>query len=171
MSPRLMMLAALTALPLAACGEEAKPVEAKAAPAAFPAGEWEVTALTETLRSADKTTPATSHKVGTTEAAIKICSTGAKPVAALFADKGDNCIVENDYAKNGRINMSLQCKRPGKGQVALTLDGKYDETSFEVLVVTGTYFSGSGDYVMNQNMKGKRLGDCPAEGAATPAAG
>jgi hypothetical protein len=167
-----MMLAVVLALPLSACGaEEAKPVEAKAPPASFPAGEWEVTALTETLRSTDKTTPATGNKVGSTEPARKICSTGAKPAAELFAVASDDCKVENDYARNGRINMSLQCKRPGKGQVALTLDGKYDDKSFEVLVVTGTYFSGSGDYVMNQNMKGKRLGDCPPEGAAPPAAG
>ena len=151
---------------LGACGEAPKPVEDKAPPASFPAGEWEVTAMTETLRSADKSTPATGHKVGAAEAARKVCSTGAKPVAALFADKGDSCTMENDYARNGRLNLSQQCKRPGRGSLALAIDGKYDEDSFEVLVVTGTYFSGSGDYVMNQKLTGRRLGDCPAGGAA-----
>ncbi|MEO8141647.1 MAG: DUF3617 family protein [Sphingomicrobium sp.] len=154
---------------LVACSEAPKPVEEKAPPAAFPAGQWEVTALTEKLRSADNSTPATKHKIGAAETR-KICSpAGPKPSPTLFADQGDDCKLESDYAKNGRINMSMQCKRPGRGQVALTLDGKYDETTFEVVAVTGTYFTGSGDYALTQNIKGKRIGDCPADGA--PAAG
>ena len=84
----------------------------------------------------------------------------------LFADKGDDCKLDSDYARNGRINMSMQCKRPGQGQLAVTLDGKYDEATFEVVVVTGTYFAGSGDYALTRNMKGKRLGDCVASAAA-----
>lgn len=162
MSPRPLLLAALVALPMAGCEEPPKPVAAPAAPAIFPAGEWEVTALTEKLRSSDKSTPATDAKVG---AAVtrRICSpAGPKPAPALFAAEGDDCTLDSDYAKNGRINMSMQCKRPGKGQLALTLDGKYDSQSFEVVVVTGTYFAGSGDYALTQNMKGRRIGDCPA---------
>lgn len=168
MTARPMMLAMLLGA-LGACSEAPKPVEAKAPPATFPAGEWEVTALTEKLRSADKTTPATSHKIGVAET-TKVCSpAGPKPSPALFADRGDDCTLDSDYAKNGRINMSMQCKRAGRGQVAVTLDGKYDETTFEVVVVTGTYFTGSGDYALTQKLTGKRLGDCPAKDA--PAAG
>lgn len=166
MSPRPLILAALIALPLAACEEAPKPVAAKAPPAAFPAGEWEVIALTEQLRSTDKSVPATDRKVGVAET-TRICSpAGPKPAPALFAARGDDCTLDSDYAKNGRINMSMQCARPGKGKVALTLDGKYDAETFEVVVVTGTYFSGSGDYSLTQNMKGKRIGDCPAGAAA-----
>ena len=171
MNARHLMLA-LSLLPLAACGEEPKPVEEKVAPAAFPAGEWEVTSTTEKLTSTDKTTPATAHKVGQVET-NKVCSpAGPKPAPALFADKGDDCKLDSDYAKDGRLNMALQCMRPGRGQVAVTLDGKYDEQTFEVLVVTATQFSGSGDYSLTQKMTGKRLGDCAAgTGAAAPAAG
>lgn len=166
MTMRLTMLAriaAMTALvPLASCGEEAKPVAKKAPVAAFPAGEWEVNALTESLRSADGSTPATKHKVGVAETR-KICSPlGPKPSTALFAEQGDDCKLDSDYAKNGRINMSMQCARAGRGQVALTLDGKYDEQSFEVVAITGTYFTGSGDYALTQTLTGKRIGDCPA---------
>lgn len=163
------MIVAASLMLFAACSEAPKPVEKKAPPAAFPAGEWEVTSLTEKLRSADQTTPATKHKIGVAETR-KICSpAGPKPSPTLFADQGDDCKLDSDYAKKGRINMSMQCQRPGRGQVALTLDGKYDETTFEVVAETGTYFTGSGDYALTQNIKGKRLGDCPAEG--TPAAG
>ncbi len=151
---------------LGGCAEEAKPVEAKAAPAIFPAGEWDVTATTEKLVSTDKTTPATSHKVGAAETRTICSPAGPKPAAALFAEAGDDCAVENDYARNGKINMSLQCKRPGRGLVAVTLDGKYDDATFEVVVITGTYFNGSGDYSLTQNVKGKRIGDCPAAAKA-----
>ena len=160
------MLALLLGASLTACGEEAKPVAKKARPAAFPAGQWEVTSLTEKLASADKSTPATSHKIGVTESRTICSPAGPKPAPALFADQGDDCKLDSDYARNGRINMSMQCQRAGHGQLALTLDGKYDETTFEVVVITGTYFTGSGDYALTQNVKGKRIGDCPAEGAA-----
>jgi len=163
---RHLMIVAASAVLLAACGEAPKPVEEKVPVAAFPAGEWEVTSLTEKLRTADGSTPATKHKLGVAEIR-KICSpAGPKPSATLFADQGDDCKLDSDYARNGRINMSMQCQRPGRGQVALTLDGKYDETTFEVVAVTGTYFTGSGDYALTQNIKGKRTGDCPAGAAA-----
>ena len=45
------------------------------------------------------------------------------------------------------------------------------QTTFEVVVITGTYFAGSGDYALTQKMTGKRIGDCPPEGAAPAATG
>ncbi|MES2904342.1 MAG: DUF3617 family protein [Pseudomonadota bacterium] len=163
MSARLLIAAALLALPLSACGEDApKPTAAKAAPAAFPAGEWEVTALTEKLRSTDNSTPATGLKTGAAETR-RICSpAGPKPGAELFAAQGDDCSFDSDYARNGRLNMSLQCTRSGRGPLALSIDGTYDEQTFDVKVVTSTFFSGSGDYSLTQKMTGKRIGDCPA---------
>lgn len=167
MSGRRSMLATLLALPLAACGGDAPPPAKAKAPPVFPAGQWEVTSLTEKLASADKSTPATSHKVGVAETRTICSPAGPKPATALFVDPGDDCTADSDYAKNGRLNISYQCRRPGRGQLALTLDGKYDEQTFEVVVVTGTYFAGSGDYALTQKIKGRRLGDCPTGAAAT----
>ena len=161
------MMLAILLVPLAACDDAPAPVvEAKGPPALFVPGEYEVTALTETLKKADQFAPATKHKPGQSDVQ-KICSpAGPKPSPALFADKGDTCTATSDYAKNGRINMSFNCQRPGQGLLTLTLDGKYDEKSFEVEVATGTYFSGQGDYVLTQHLKGKRLGDCAAPAKA-----
>ena len=147
---------------LAACSEAPAPVAKKEGPPeTFPAGEYEVAALTETLKAADQFAPATKHKVGVTETS-KICSPpGPKPSIALFSDKGDACTPTSDYAKRGRINMSYNCQRPGHGLVTLTFDGNYTADGFEVAVSTGTYFSGQGDYALTQRIKGKRLGDCP----------
>ena len=154
-------------LPLAGCDDAPVPVaQEKGPPALFVPGEYEVTALTETLKAADQFAPATKHKVGQSDVQ-KICSpAGPKPTPTLFADKGDTCTATSDYARNGRINMSYNCQRPGHGLLTLTFDGKYDEKSFEVEVATGTYFSGQGDYVLTQRLRGKRLGDCAAPAKA-----
>ena len=155
-----MMLA--VSLTLAGCGGEAPaPVaENKAPPATFPAGEWEVSTLTETLKAADSATPATIHKVGATLVAKVCAAPGPKPDPALFVETGDKCSTTTAYAKNGRVNLAYKCDRPGKGMVMPVIDGKYDADTFEVATAVGSYFTGLGDYVMTQRIKGKRLGDC-----------
>ncbi len=155
-----LMIAAL--LPLSACGgETAKPAaEVKAPPATFPAGEWEVSTLTESLKSADKSTPATIHKEGATKVAKVCAAPGDKPDPALFVEAGDKCSTTTAYARNGRVNLAYNCTRPGRGMVMPTIDGKYATDTFEVAAAVGTYFKADGDYIMTQRIKGKRLGDC-----------
>lgn len=155
-----MMLAVW--LTLAGCGgETAKPAaEDKSPPATFPAGEWEVSTATETLKAADSEAPATIHKAGATKVARVCAAPGPKPDPALFVETGDKCTTTAAYARNGRVNLAYKCDRPGKGLVMPTIDGKYDSTTFEVAAAVGSYFTGSGDYVMTQRIKGKRLGDC-----------
>ena len=160
MDHRQMMPALL--LTLAACGPTAKPPapDQPAKLAAFPNGEWEVSTTTETLKSADNFAPATKAKVGATTVAKVCAAPGPKPDPALFTQAGDQCTPTSNYAKDGRLNISYNCTRPGNGLLTPTLDGNYDATTFEVAVATGTYFSGQGDYVLTQRIKGKRLGDC-----------
>ena len=159
MTYRHMMLAAL--LTLTGCSEAPAPVaEDKVPPATFPAGEWEVTTLTETLKSADKSTPATIHKAGATIVAKVCAAPGPKPDPALFIETGDKCSTTTAYARNGRVNLAYNCTRPGRGMVMPTIDGKYDANTFEVATAVGSYFKADGDYIMTQRIKGKRLGDC-----------
>lgn len=161
-------LMAAMLLPLSACGgETAKPAtEDKAPPAAFPAGEWEVSTLTESLKSADNSTPATIHKAGATKVARVCAAPGPKPDPALFVETGDKCSTTSAYARNGRLNLAYNCTRPGRGMVMPTIDGKYDAATFEVAAAVGSYFKADGDYVMTQRIKGKRLGDCTPEAKA-----
>ena len=165
---RAQMIVAI-GLTLAACGEAPAPVAADIAPpATFPAGEWEVSTRTETLKSADREAPATIHKAGATSVAKVCAAPGPKPDPALFVETGDTCTTTSAYARKGRVNLIYSCTRPGKGMVSPTIDGNYDATTFEVVAVVGSSFSGQGDYVMNQQIKGKRLGDCtPAARAAS----
>jgi hypothetical protein len=155
------------AILLAACGggEPEKPKEA-AAPATFPAGEWEVTTATESLKSTDGSTPATTHSVGATKVARVCAAPGPKPDPALFAETGDTCTAATAYARDGRVNLVYNCERPARGQVAVTVDGNYDANSFEVVSAIGSYFKADGDYSMNQRLKGKRLGECTAPTAS-----
>ena len=162
-----MMLA--VSLTLAGCGGEvpAPVAEDKAPPATFPAGEWEISTLTETLKAADAAAPATIHKAGATNVAKVCAAPGPKPDPALFVETGDKCTTTSAYARNGRVNLAYNCTRPGKGMVMPVIDGKYDADTFEVATAVGSYFTGLGDYVMTQRIKGKRLGDCaPAAKAA-----
>ncbi|MCY7281253.1 MAG: DUF3617 domain-containing protein [Sphingomonas bacterium] len=155
-------------LTLSACsGEAPAPVaEDTAPPATFPAGEWQVSTLTETLKAADKSAPATIHKAGATRVAKVCAAPGPKPDPALFVETGDKCSTTTAYAKDGRLNLAYNCDRPGKGMVMPTIDGKYDSDTFEVATAVGSYFVGLGDYVMTQRITGKRLGACVAAAVA-----
>ena len=158
-------------LALAACGSEpaAPKPEAEVKPATLPAGEWEVTANVESLQSRDDSTPAVALKAGDTTT-TRVCVADGEIAPKLFTGNDDPCTTQSAYNRKGRLNIAYQCRREGKGSYSATVDGQYKADSFEAALGTATTFSGSGDYVMNQRLTGRRLGDCPAEGAA-PAAG
>ena len=164
MNYRLLILSG--GLALAGCGEAPAPAPKKESPASFPAGEWEVTTVTQDVRSTDGSTPSTVHKAGATSVA-KLCGApGPEPDPTRFTEKGDKCSADSAYARGGRLNIAYKCDRPGKGMVMTTIDGKYDSTSFEIATAVGSYFTGAGDYALEQRIKGKRLGDCPPATAA-----
>jgi hypothetical protein len=164
---KLMMAAGLCAA-LAACGQqEAAPADngSEQLPAALNPGDYEVTTLVQSLRSTDGTPPATKAKAS---------ATGDKPIVhracvgsdgtvepVMFSEAGDECRIENAYARNGRLQLNLSCTRPGSpGQVMQSVNGKFTADGFEATVETGTYFTGAGDYQMRRQMTGKRTGDC-----------
>lgn len=170
---RKLGLTIVPALLLAACGGEAQRAGDEAAaeapvPAAFPVGEWEVTSVVERIGSTDGTTPATSAKQGDS-ATRKACAATAAELSKLFAPEGADCTAMSDYARQGRINTAYKCDIPG-GVLTPTVNGRYTADTLEVVVDSASMLSGSGDYQMSAKVTGKRLGDCPAGGAA-PAAG
>ena len=153
---------------LAACssGDAGEQKAAVAAvPAKLPAGQWEVTATVAGLRSTDKTTPAVKLKEGDTVTATGCVGADGQPPAELFAAKGDQCAAENPYVRNGRMNVQLDCTRTGAGKVMSDVSGKYTADGMTATVTTTSFFSGSGDYELRQEVTGKRVGEC----AATPA--
>ena len=156
-----MMLGAL----VAGCGSEApKPAPAEKAKA-LTAGEYEVAGEVTKLQSADKSTPATTSKMGEKTTARACVAADGKIDPALFVEAGDTCTATNTYVRSGRLSVQYQCARPGKGNVYPAVDGNFTADGFEAVVTVGTTFAGDGDYTLTRMLKAKRVGDCAA-GAA-----
>jgi hypothetical protein len=164
-----LVLAACAAL--GACGgQEAAPTNegSEQVPAALNPGAYEVTTIVESLRSTDNTTPATKAKAsaqGDKAITHRACvQTDGTVEPAMFSEAGDECRIENAYARNGRLQLNLNCTRPGApGQVLQSVNGSFAADGFQATVDTGTYFTGAGDYSMKRQLTGKRVGDCTAK--------
>ena len=166
MRGKVLMLAAIAAL--GACGgQEAAPVDngSEQVPAALNPGDYEVATIVQSLRSTDGTPPATKAKAaapGDKPLVHRACvGTDGTVEPAMFSESGDECRIENAYARNGRLQLNLSCTRPGApGQVLQSVNGKFTAEGFEATVDTGTYLTGAGDYQMRRVMTGKRTADC-----------
>ena len=82
---------------------------------------------------------------------------------AAFAEAGESCEASETYIRSGRLSMQLRCNRPGKGSITHTVDGDFKADSFTAQVISGSYFSGTGDYEMTRSLTAKRVGDCTAK--------
>ena len=158
------------ALALAACGGEKKD-EAAAAAAAIPAklasGLYEVNAEVTQLASTDNTTPATKLKQGDKQVVKACVSADGQPDPALLGEADDKCEIKNSYIRNGRMSAQMSCTREGQsGYVMPAMMGSYSAEGFEGEISTLTYFTAEGDYRLTRKVTAKRVGDCPAEGAA-----
>ena len=149
---------------LAACSSEAPPTEAAEAVKALVPGQYEVSGKIEALQSTDGTTPATKAKLGDPPVLARACvAADGTMEPMMFAEAGDDCKVENAYARNSKLNLQLSCTRKGApGQVMQTVNGSFKAESFVAEAITGTYFTGPGDYSMKRTLAGKRVGDCAA---------
>ena len=156
------ILAAIGALAVAACSGEAPPPPAPAVPARLPAGEWEVTSTVTDLRSTDKTTPATAAKIGDRATARACVAADGVPPPELFAAPGNTCTAREPYVRNGRMTVQLECTRPGSGKVMAEVSGTFTADTLKGNVGTTSFFAGSGDYHLVQDVTGRRVGECPA---------
>jgi hypothetical protein len=156
---RTMILTAAV-LALGGCGEADKP-KAKEKAAALAPGEYEVTIKVDSLKSTDKTSPATKAKAGAAGEPVRTCvPTDGKLDGKLFGEASDSCTQQSAYMSRGRMSFQFQCNRPGNGGLSQLVDGEFKAESFEAKVTTSTFFTGSGDYEMARTFTGKRVGDC-----------
>ena len=164
---RFAIAVAVPLLLLAACSEEAK-VDKRAGEAKrLQPGEYDVTAKVASLVSTDKSAPATKLKVGDTTIAKGCVSADGVPAAALFADLGDQCKVENSYVSGAILNLAVKCTRTKPpGNISAAVDGSFTADSFAAKVITDTSFYGDGDYKLVRDLTAKRVGACPPAPAA-----
>ncbi|HUG45950.1 MAG TPA: DUF3617 family protein [Sphingomicrobium sp.] len=163
----LMVGAAVAALGLAGCSEEApEPQASEAKAATLTPGLYEAAWTVTEIRSTDKTDPKTSQTVGATGTVEACIEEGPAIDLALFAEGTDQCSPSNSYTRKGRINIQMQCKRAEEaGPVMQTATGTYTDEEFQGEISTSTYFTGFGDYSMMRTVKGRRIGACPESAA------
>ena len=164
MNMRLLLTAG--ALVLAGCSGETpanQTATAEAPPASLPAGEYEVAATVASFRSTDGATPIVKVKQGDTSTSRACVGADGAPPPELFAAKGDVCTPQNAYVRNGRMNVTLNCKREGvSGSIMTEVSGSYTADSMKGSATTITSISGSGDYQMAQDFTARRVGECKA---------
>lgn len=158
---RKLIVAAAAAALVSACSEDA-PVKQEETAAAVPsAGQYEASWKVTSVRSVDKSTPATKLKQDDAGTSTGCVAADGKIDPALFAEDGDTCTVANPYVSNGRLSMDLTCKRKSQaGEVRQSVSGTFKADSIDAEVSTTTYLSGYGDYAMTRTVTAKRIGEC-----------
>ena len=158
---RNLIIAAGAAALVTACAEEAPAKKEETAPAKPAAGQYEATWTVTSLRTVDKSTPATKLKQDTTGTVSACIAADGTIDPALFAEGADVCKAANPYVSNGRLSLDLTCSRKTQaGEVRQSVTGTFTADALDTEVSTSTYFTGLGDYAMVRTMKAKRVGEC-----------
>ena len=157
-----MVIGMAGAMLLAGCGGGDAPARKEVA-AKLGAGLYEVKAEVTSLSPTDKVAAATSLKLAETVAARACVAADGAPDPALLAEAGDDCTPQSKYIRNGRMSLQLGCKR-AKGDLFVTIDGKFAADGFEGKADTVTQFTTPGNYKLTRKLSAKRVGDCPAGG-------
>ena len=163
-------IACTTVVILAACGGAAEQNKAATKAATLPTGQWALTAEVTAFTKADQGTPQIDTPVGT-RTTESVCVGAGRPPEALFAGAGYDCTYDSFYARNGRMNVTMICRREGlNGSIPTTADGQFQTDSLEYTRDMRTALSGDGDVQIRQRVTGRRTGDCtpaPAESNAS----
>ena len=155
------MIGIAGAVLLAGCGGGDAPAKKEVA-AKLGAGLYEVKAEVTSLSPTDKVPAATSLKLAETVAARACVAADGAPDPALLAEAGDECTPQSNYIRNGRMSLQLVCKR-AKGNLFVTIDGKFAADGFDGNADTVTQFTTPGNYKMTRKLTATRVGDCPAD--------
>lgn len=159
---RKLIIAAGAALFVSACSEEAPVQKKEASAASLAGGQYEASWKVASLKSVDKTTPATNLKQDASGTTLACIAADGTIDPALFAEDGDSCSAKNPYVRNGRLGLDLTCKREGtSGEVRQSVSGTFKADTLDAEVSTTTYLSGAGDYAMTRTISAKRVGECP----------
>jgi hypothetical protein len=148
---------------VAGCGGEA--VQNEAAPAAerIQAGQWELTSEVTMLQTLDQGTPKIDTPVGT-RATETVCVGSGQAPTDLFSGVDYRCNYDSYYARNGRINVTMQCARDGlSGGVPMTASGTFTQDSLQYDRELSTVLSTDGDVRIAARVTGRRTGQCAPE--------
>ncbi len=148
---------------LAACSDDAPPVDKRAGEAKqLAAGGYAVEAKVESMTAADHGPPASKAKPGDIITLAGCVAADGTPDASLFVHPGDQCRAMQSYARGAILNIQYNCTRKGgAGSVNYSVDGQFTANAFTAKVTEGTSFSTPDDYVLVASLTGKKTGVCP----------
>jgi len=155
---------------LAACGAapENKAAPAAAAPAPAP-GQWELTAEVTRFAKSDQGTPRINTPVGTRTTENVCVGAGDRLASELFSGGGYRCTYPTYYVRNGRLNLTLNCRRDGlTGDIPMNVTGTFEANGIEYTRNLRTSLISDGDVEIDARVTGRRTGDCTPQ---APAAG
>lgn len=163
----ILRAAAVFGVALTSCsegGDEAANNAVEERAASLQPGEYELTMAVKSLRSTDKTTPATSMKEGAQPVTTRTCVGADNQIdPTAFVEAAETCTAGDTYMSGGRMSLQFRCNRSGKGMLSHLVDGRFTSNSFSGDVITTTIFSGSGDYELTRSVQAKRVGECTAK--------
>jgi hypothetical protein len=152
---------------VAACGGAAEQNKAATKAASIAAGQWELSSEVTAFTKADQGEPKINTPVGT-RATESVCVAAGRPPAELFAGQGYECRYDNYYARNGRLNATLLCRREGlSGNIPITADGTFEADSLEYARDLRSSLAGDGDVQISTRVTGRRTGECTPEAPDT----
>lgn len=143
--------------------------ENKAAPkaAGLADGQWELATEVTAFRTVDQGQPAIDTPQGTRTTESVCVPAGAQAPASLFAGPGYDCRYDNYYARNGRVNVTLQCTREGlAGSIPMSVSGDFADGTLEYDRQIRTVLAGDGDVELTMRVTGRRTGECVPEAEA-----
>ena len=165
---RLALPQAAPLLLLAACSDDAPPIDKRAGEAKqLAAGGYAVEAKVESLTKTDLGPPASKAKPGDMIKLAGCVAANGTPDASLFVHPGDQCRAMQSYTRGAILNIQYNCTRKGgAGSVNYSIDGQFTADAFTAKVTEGTSFTTPDDYTLVTTVTGKRSGTCPAPAPA-----
>ena len=159
------ILGLIPVLVLAACGGNggAETNEAAAKAASPEPGQWELATEVTAFRTVDEGAPKIVATVGE-RATENVCvAPGGQLPAELFAGAGYDCSYGTYYVRNGRVNVTLDCRREGlDGMVAIAAEGNSASDTAEFTRNVRTALATDGDVEIATRVSGRRTGECSA---------
>lgn len=158
------ILGVMPLLLVAACGGGGTEKNEAAATAAPPAtGQWELATEVTAFRAADEGRPKINATVGT-RATENVCVGEGERLPTLFlSGEGYECSYGTYYARNGRLNATLDCRREGlDGPIAILAEGSSQGETIEFTRSVRSALATDGDVEISMRVTGRRTGDCTA---------
>ena len=165
-------LAFASLLVLAACSGGEAPDNAAAEQAAkanlqLAVGGWESVSEVTSMSREDEGEPRLKADAGT-KTTVQACvaeGEGKRPPAALLAGiEGASCDYQNIYMSRGRLNATMNCKRPDlSGMVLVGVEGTYTDKSFDITSDVRTSLATDGDIRYRAKASGRHTGACATE--------